>query len=630
MNNMIGKLKSHKSPLNRSIIAIAGCVLVLCLAAALAISPIGSGNKVMAASPTVAIDMINYGTNSGGVDQTIINAHPEFLVDNSPAGPWRGDANISEFTAAGIKYFEYIDGGYEGTQARSIPNDVASNLNYITAIAKAGAYGIFLDEVSSNPNTASISYLSQIYNAAHALGLKVVFNTGVDSWSDSLMSYCDYINTSEVWNNTALTANQTKWASRTWVLTEGVNDATTAANLTEGAWSKGLLAEYACSEYGTVPSWMPTYYSLISGSSPVTSAPNINTTTLATGTVDTTYSQTLAANGGTAPYTWTITSGTLPSGLSLSSNGVISGTPDTGVDPSIVFKVTDSNGATASHTLSITINSSTTIAGNTVGTVAGAPVSSGGDNEYDLYLTITSTTVSGFTAGQQVWCAATTLDFPNLLTVGVSLAGNLSNSLGWWEFEATSASPPALTPPTATAPTVATSTATSITSSGAIINGTLSSLGSSSSVPVSFNWGLNSNYGNSTAAQTMTSSSVFTATLTGLTPDTTYHFRAVAAGSGTVYGSDITFTTGSAVAPPVANSPATGNTTGIVISVPVSSGAANEYDLYLKITSTTVYGIKVGKQVWLAASATEYPNLLTVGSTINGNLNNSVGWWVIK
>ena len=630
MNNITGKLTSYKRPFKRSVLAAAGCALALCLAAALAISPIGVTDKVMAASPTVAIDMINYGTNSGGVDQMIINAHPEFLVDNSPAGPWKGDANISEYTAAGIKYFEYIDGGYEDTEAMSIPNDLASNFNYITAIAKDGAYGIFLDEVSSNPDAASISYLSQIYNAAHALRLKVVFNIGVDSWSDSLMSYCDYINTSEVWNNTALTASQTKWASRSWVLTQGVNDAATAANLTEGAWSKGLLAEYACIEYGTVPSWMPTYYSLISGSSPVTSAPNINTTTLATGTVDIAYSQTLAANGGIAPYTWTITSGTLPSGLILSSNGIISGTPDTGVDPSIVFKVTDSNGATASQSLSITINSSTTIAGNTVATVAGAPVSSGGDNEYDLYLTITSTTVSGFTAGQQVWCAATTSDFPNLLTVGVSLSGTLSNSPGWWAFEAASASPPALTPPTATAPAVATSTATSITSSGAIINGTLSSLGSSSSVAVSFNWGLTSNYGNTTVAQTMTSSSVFTATLTGLTPATTYHVRAVAAGSGTTYGSDITFTTGSAVAPPVDTSPATGNTTGIVVSVPVSSGAANEYDLYLKITSTTVYGVKVGKQVWLAASATEYPNLLTVGSTISGNLNNSPGWWVIQ
>jgi hypothetical protein len=585
----------------------------------------------MAASPTVAIDMINYGTNSGGVDLIIINAHPEFLVDNSAAGPWKGDANISEYTAAGIKYFEYIDGGYENTEVMSIPNDLASNLKYITASAKAGAYGIFLDEVSSNPNAASISYLSQIYSAAHSLGLKVVFNAGVDSWSDSLMNYCDYINTSEVWNNTALTASQTKWASRTWLLTQGVNDATTAANLTVAAWSKGLLSEYACSEYGTVPSWMPTYYSLISGSSPVTSAPGIATTTLTTGAVGTAYSQTLSATGGTIPYKWTISSGTLPGGLSLSSIGTISGTPTAAcAATSVTFKVTDSKSATATQSMSIAVNPSASTGGNATGTVASAPVSSGGANEYDFYLKITSTTVSGITAGQQVWCVATTADFPNLQTIGISLTGNLSNSPGWWTFKAASASSPIVTPPTATAPTAATSTATSVTSTGATINGILSSLGSSSSAAVSFNWGLTSSYGNTTAAQTMTSSKSFTATLTGLTPNTIYHFRAVATGSGTVFGSDITFTTGSVVTPPVSTQPATGNTTGIGASVPVLSGAANEYNLYLKITSTTVSGFKVGQQVWLAASATEYPNLLTVGSTISGNLNNSPGWWVIK
>jgi Putative Ig domain len=628
MHNIIGKLKSYKRPVKSSILTIVGCALALCLAAALAISPMGSRNKVMAASPTVAIDMINYGTNSGGVDQTIINAHPEFLVDNSPAGPWKGDANISEYTAAGIKYFEYIDGGYENTEAMSIPNDLASNLTYITAAAKAGAYGIFLDEVSANPNAASISYLSQIYNAAHSLGLKVVFNTGVDSWSDSLMNYCDYINTSEVWNNTALTASQTKWAGRSWVLTQGVNDATTAANLSKGAWSKGLLAEYACSAYGTVPSWMPTYYSLVSGSSPVTSAPSVTTTTLSAGTIGTAYSQTLSATGGTTPYKWTISSGTLPAGLSLSTTGTISGTPSaTCAATPVTFKVTDSNSAIATQSLAIAINSKASAGGNTTGTVASTPVSSGAANEYDLYLKITGTTVSGITAGQQVWCVATTSDFPNLLTVGSTLTGNLSNSPGWWTFKAASTSSPIVTLPTVTAPTAATSTATSVTSTGAIINGTLSSLGSSSSVAVSFNWGLTSSYGNTTAAKTMTSSNTFTATLTGLTPATTYHFRAVAAGSSTVYGSDITFTTGAAV---VSTPPSTGNTTGTVASVPVSSGAANEYDLYLKISSTTVSGVTVGQQVWLAASATEYPNLLTVGSTISGNLSNSTGWWIIK
>jgi len=46
------------------------------------------------------------------------------------------------------------------------------------------------------------------------------------------------------------------------------------------------------------------------------------------GAVGVAYSQTLAAIGGTTPYTWSITTGALPDGLTLnSSTGVISGTP---------------------------------------------------------------------------------------------------------------------------------------------------------------------------------------------------------------------------------------------------------------------------------------------------------------
>ena len=45
------------------------------------------------------------------------------------------------------------------------------------------------------------------------------------------------------------------------------------------------------------------------------------------GTVSTNYSQAISASGGTAPYTYTITSGSLPAGLGLSSGGTLSGTP---------------------------------------------------------------------------------------------------------------------------------------------------------------------------------------------------------------------------------------------------------------------------------------------------------------
>ncbi len=75
------------------------------------------------------------------------------------------------------------------------------------------------------------------------------------------------------------------------------------------------------------------------------------------GTVASVYSTALSASGGTAPYTWALASGTLPPGLSLSSGGLISGTPTTPGAYSITARVTDNVAATTTKAFSITINS---------------------------------------------------------------------------------------------------------------------------------------------------------------------------------------------------------------------------------------------------------------------------------
>lgn len=85
--------------------------------------------------------------------------------------------------------------------------------------------------------------------------------------------------------------------------------------------------------------------------------PRISTAFLPDGYTNIAYSQTLEASGGSGTYSsWFITFGTLPAGLSLDSlTGIISGTPTTAGTSSFTVQVTDSNGVTATHALSINI-----------------------------------------------------------------------------------------------------------------------------------------------------------------------------------------------------------------------------------------------------------------------------------
>ncbi|MGO4880806.1 MAG: putative Ig domain-containing protein [Bryobacteraceae bacterium] len=84
---------------------------------------------------------------------------------------------------------------------------------------------------------------------------------------------------------------------------------------------------------------------------------SITTSSLATGTVGIHYSQTLSASGGTGQYTWQVSSGNLPGGLSLNSAaGVISGLPSTAGTLHCVLKVTDSDQSSTSKEFALTID----------------------------------------------------------------------------------------------------------------------------------------------------------------------------------------------------------------------------------------------------------------------------------
>lgn len=76
---------------------------------------------------------------------------------------------------------------------------------------------------------------------------------------------------------------------------------------------------------------------------------------LPNGLVGAPYQLTLEAKNGSAPYAWSVSSGSLPAGLSLSQNGTLSGTPSAEGSFSFSLQVSDAAKATASKSFALAV-----------------------------------------------------------------------------------------------------------------------------------------------------------------------------------------------------------------------------------------------------------------------------------
>ncbi len=123
----------------------------------------------------------------------------------------------------------------------------------------------------------------------------------------------------------------------------------------------------------------------------------VSSASLPGGTASLPYSAQLAATGGAAPYSWSVSAGPLPAGLSLSASGVISGTPTIAGTSSFTVQVTDSSSppAAAVQDLAITVAAAMPLV-TAVSPSSGSPT--GG--------TVTTVTGSGFTGATSVMFGA--------------------------------------------------------------------------------------------------------------------------------------------------------------------------------------------------------------------------------
>lgn len=86
------------------------------------------------------------------------------------------------------------------------------------------------------------------------------------------------------------------------------------------------------------------------------------------------YNQTLLANGGKPPFTWSVTDGALPEGLILSSEGIISGTPSLLGTSVFTVQVKDANNQTATKSFTIILTELGSISGTVTDMEHGTPL----------------------------------------------------------------------------------------------------------------------------------------------------------------------------------------------------------------------------------------------------------------
>ena len=82
---------------------------------------------------------------------------------------------------------------------------------------------------------------------------------------------------------------------------------------------------------------------------------SITPPTLPNGTVGVAYSQQLTVAGGTAPFAFSLFSGTLPPGITLSAAGLLSGTPTSGGTSNFTVQAVDANSCVAQAPYALTI-----------------------------------------------------------------------------------------------------------------------------------------------------------------------------------------------------------------------------------------------------------------------------------
>jgi uncharacterized protein YhjY with autotransporter beta-barrel domain len=273
---------------------------------------------------------VNIGTNS-------LTVNPASLPNGTQSTPYNQSVSVSGGT-----------GPYTfAVTAGSLPAGLALNTNTgaITGTPSGGGMSTFtIQATDASANTGSRSYSVTISLAA------LTINPASLPPATQGTAYSQTI------------AASGGSAPYTYAIVSGALPSGLTLNGSSGAISgtpsvNGLF-NFTVQATDSTPNTGMRAYTLNVGTNSLTVSPSI----LPAGTKGAAYSQTVGASGGTGPYTFTISSGSLPAGLSLNSaTGAITGTPTGSGISNFTVRAADSIGNVGTHSYSVSIGTNSLI-----------------------------------------------------------------------------------------------------------------------------------------------------------------------------------------------------------------------------------------------------------------------------
>ncbi len=282
----------------------------------------------------------------------------------TPNSYWNGSDGSGGFTSRGASFNNSYDqtygtwggwaysnvddsmtAGYGNQYAAYTGTGVGGSGNYAVAYWSDPAFGGVVPTITipAGMQVQSAMFTNTTYPALSMLnGDQFAKKFGPDDWFKLTVTGEDASN--NVLGSVALYLAQNGSIVNTWQ----------SVNLSSLSAAKTLEFSLSSTDNGSFGMNTPAYFAM----DDLMLVPSVTmaTSSLANGTAGTPYQATIAASGGTGTITLGAPAASLPPGLTLSTSGVLSGTPTIAGSYSFPVTATDSVGASASQSYTITIS----------------------------------------------------------------------------------------------------------------------------------------------------------------------------------------------------------------------------------------------------------------------------------